>query len=574
MPIQPLAQNRLMRCAIYTRKSTDRSLDSPVNSLTSQRDVCQAYIKCQDHRHWIELPHRYDDGGYSGGNLERPALQRMIGDIEAGRIDVVLVYKIDRLSRSFADFIRLMDVLERYGVGFVSVTQTFDTSDSMGRLVLNILLTFAQFEREIMSDRVRDKKAAMKRNGLFTGGMPPIGYRLGGGGRLVVDNEWSDIVREIFRRFPEISARQLAKDFQTRGITTRRYRTKAGNLCGGQRIWAGTIIKIIQNPLYAGFFFHRGEAIDAKVEPLISKDEWDRAQQVLATRCSPVRDPTKNFLLGILHDEFGRKMKIMARGPGRSAAYRYYRTEQAGWARGSGTRNVLVEADKVEQLAISALKAFLNDRIKLKESIFSLGLYSDEIAGFIKRGQLAANRIGRMDKVHLRELFLALIRRAEVSKSGLRLLMCTHELCRFLGWDGKGIFSRSALGPARDADRFRLIYAPAALICGHPYFILPIKPHPKGEGFPKPGLVGLIRDAADMRAFMLANPSKSISAMAREKGMGPSFFARMLRLNYLAPDIQTAILDGFQPATLTRHQILFGPMPLDWEQQRHLLGFN
>ncbi|MGH6706925.1 MAG: recombinase family protein [Sphingomicrobium sp.] len=574
MPIEPPANDRLVRCAVYTRKSTDRSLDAPVNSLTSQRDVCQAYIKVQDHRHWVELPHRYDDGGYSGGTLERPALQRMIGDIEAGRIDVVIIYKIDRLSRSLADFIRLMDIFERYGVGFVSVTQAFDTSDSMGRLVLNILLTFAQFEREIMSDRVRDKKAAMRRNGLFTGGVPPIGYRLGRGGRLVVDREWSDIVKEIFRRFPGMSARQIAKDFERRGIVTRRYRTKAGRLCGGRKLWPGAIIRVIQNPLYAGFFIHRGEMIEAKVEPLIAKAEWDRVQEIHSTRCSPVRDTTRNFLLGILHDELGRKMKLMARGPGRSASDRYYRTEQAGWARGTGTRNVLVEADRVEQLAISTVRAFLNDRIKLKESIFSLGLYSDEIARFTKGGQLAASRIGRMDNVHLRELFLALVPRAEVSKSGLRLFLSCHELCRFLAWDGKSIFSRSPLKPVYGADRFRLVYAPAALICGHPYFILPMKPHPEGIGSPDPSLVRLIMEAADLHAFMLANPSKSVSELAREKRMGPSFLARMLRLNYLAPDIQTAIIDGFQPATLTRHRILFGPMPLDWEQQRQLMGFN
>src|SRR5688572_23385845 len=164
------------RCAIYTRKSTDAGLNLEVNSLVTQREVCQAYIRSQAHRNWLELPHLYDDGGYSGGNLERPAMKRLLSDIESGRIDIVVIYKIDRLSRSLTDFVRLMEVLQRYDVSFVSVTQTFDTSDSMGRLVLNILLTFSQFERELASERVRDKKAALKRRGLFTGGTPPFGF--------------------------------------------------------------------------------------------------------------------------------------------------------------------------------------------------------------------------------------------------------------------------------------------------------------------------------------------------------------------------------------------------------------
>lgn len=178
---------RLTRCAIYTRKSTEHRLDLAVNSLETQRDVCQAYIKCQAHRNWVEVAHHYDDGGYSGGTLVRPALGRLLRDIEPGRVDLVVIYKIDRLTRSLLDFVRLVDVMDKYGVSFVSVTQAFDTSDSMGRLVLNVLLTFAQFERELMSDRVRDKKAAMRKKGLFAGGMPPFGYLVETGGKLVVE---------------------------------------------------------------------------------------------------------------------------------------------------------------------------------------------------------------------------------------------------------------------------------------------------------------------------------------------------------------------------------------------------
>jgi site-specific DNA recombinase len=200
---QPDIGRRVTRCAIYTRKSTEYRLDLPVNSLETQRDVCRSYIRCQAHRNWVESPTMYDDGGYSGGTLVRPALARLITDIEHGRVDMIVIYKIDRLTRSLLDFVRLIEVLDKYGVGFVSVTQAFDTSDSMGRLVLNILLTFAQFERELMSDRVRDKKAAMRKNGLFAGGLPPFGYIVERGGRLVVDEDRALIVKELFERYPK-----------------------------------------------------------------------------------------------------------------------------------------------------------------------------------------------------------------------------------------------------------------------------------------------------------------------------------------------------------------------------------
>ena len=574
MAINAPVEERVVRCAIYTRKSTDKALDAPVSSLTAQREVCQAYIKCQAHRNWVELPYRYDDGGFSGGNLERPALQRMIADIEAGRIDVVVIYKIDRLSRSLVDFVRLMDVLDRYGASFVSVTQTFDTSDSMGRLVLNILLTFAQFEREIMGDRVRDKKAAMKRKGLFTGGTPPTGFLRGAGGKLKVDPQWAGIIKEIYRRIPDTTLEAMAREFQSRGLTTRSYRTRKGTIRGGHKIFGSNLRTIIRNPIYAGYFLHHGELIEAQVDPLVSKEEWDRAQEIMLNRVSAPRDPIRNFLLGILHDEYGRRMKIFARGPGHSRNYRYYRTEHAGWARGTMLKNVLVEADRVEQLAVSALQAFLLDRIRLKQAVLSLGLYSDEIGRLLKRGQLSARRLGLMDNIQLRELFLAMVPRAEVTRTELRLLVSCHELSRFLGWDGNGIFRKSILKPMHGADRFRLVYAPAALICGHPYFILPIKARPEGAGRPDPNLVSLLKQAADLKQYMLDQRSKSISQLAAEKRLGPSFFARLVRLNYLAPDIQAAIYDGTQPATLTRHRVLFGSMPLDWEQQRQLMGFN
>jgi DNA invertase Pin-like site-specific DNA recombinase len=566
------ATNDQKRCAIYTRKSTTAGLSQEWNTLHNQREICSAYIKCQAHKNWVELPQLYDDGGFSGGSLERPALKRLIDDIAAGRIDMVVVYKIDRLSRSLGDFIRLIDTLGKYGASFVSVTQTFDTSDSMGRLVLNILLTFAQFERELASDRTRDKKAALMRRGLYIGGTPPFGYLLAKGGKLDLDPERATLVREMFDRFPNVPAQRLSREFKERGLTTRRFVSNAGIERGGHPIYTNHILKILSNPIYVGHIVHRGDWIKAEIEPLTTREQWDLVQKVKQERFPHNRDPVRNFLLDILHDEQGRRMRIQ-RGTGRSSADRYYRSEYTSWSRDGVTRRVMVCADRTEALTVSALEAFLVDRIQLKAAILSLGLYSDEIRRMLRMGHTAAKRLRRMDRPQLRALLLALTPRLEVNTSGAELYVSCYELSRFLAWDGAGVFQKAELKPARVADPFHVVKASAFLICGHPQFALPIDACKDQLASPKPWLVELLAEAAALRQFMLANRTKSIAELAREKRIGPSTFARMLRVNYLAPDTQAAIIDGTQPESLTQYKILKGPMPLDWEQQRRLLGF-
>jgi site-specific DNA recombinase len=409
------------RCAIYTRKSTDRGLDLPVNSLESQREVCRAYIKSQAHRNWYETASAYDDGGYSGGTLERPALKELLHDIEAGRVDVIVVYKIDRLTRSLLDFVRLVDVLEQHGASFISVTQAFDTSDSMGRLILNVLLTFAQFERELMSDRVRDKKASMRRKGFFTGGLPPFGYLIAAGGKLVLDPERADLTRELFDRFPQTSSRrELVDDLRKRGCVTRRWTSKNGRLHGGQPITTAVLDQILRNPIYTGHIVHRGEWIRAEVAPIVSRDQWD-AVQAERLRRTPKRNPDRDFLIGILYDEHGRRMRILVAGPGRTNPGRYYRSEYSGWSRGSDVKRILLNADRVERLARSALTALLFDRKHLIEAVLSLGCYSTETGKLLKKGRQAARRIVEMDGSALRRLMLALVPRAEVNASELKL---------------------------------------------------------------------------------------------------------------------------------------------------------
>jgi DNA invertase Pin-like site-specific DNA recombinase len=237
----------LTRCAIYTRKSSTVRLDQPLNSLETQREVCSAYIKSQSHRAWTEVPEKYDDGGYSGGTLRRPALKRLINDVEDGLIDIIVIYKIDRLSRSLLDFIRLMDLLKKHDASFVSVTQTFDTSDSMGRLILNILLTFAQFERELASERIRDRLADRRRRGYFCGGAPPLGYVIRPSGRIVPDPMRADAVRDLFLDLPTMSVTSLTQRLADQGFTLPLRFSKAGNQIGGHACDISRILKLLRN---------------------------------------------------------------------------------------------------------------------------------------------------------------------------------------------------------------------------------------------------------------------------------------------------------------------------------------
>ncbi len=274
-----------IRCAIYTRKSTEEGLEQEFNSLDAQRESAEAYIASQRADGWMVLPDRYDDGGYSGGSMDRPALERLLRDIEAGKIDCVVVYKVDRLSRSLMDFARIMETFERHGVSFVSVTQHFNTTHSMGRLTLNILLSFAQFEREIIGERIRDKLAAQARKGKWTGGAPVLGYdvdRSGPSPRLVVNATEAARVREIFRMYlQEASLLPVVKELGRRGWESKKTITSTGRVRGNRPFDKATLYALLTNPTYTGKRRFKGELFLAEHEAIIDQDLFDRVQQQL-----------------------------------------------------------------------------------------------------------------------------------------------------------------------------------------------------------------------------------------------------------------------------------------------------
>jgi len=315
------------RCAIYTRKSTDEGLDQEYNSLEAQRDSALAFISSQRHEGWVAIEDGYDDGGFSGGNTNRPALKRLLADVEDGRIDVVVVYKIDRLSRSLSDFAKIVDLFDEHGVTFVSVTQQFNTTTSMGRLTLNILLSFAQFEREVTGERISDKISASKAKGMWMGGTPPLGYDVRDR-KLVVNEQEATLVRDIFARYAETgSAAQLVRELQIEGHTTKVWVAQNGRRHEGKIIDQQCIFTMLRNRLYLGEITHKGQSFPGQHEPIVSTELWAAVHAFVDGRKQGPRTRYKKepaLLTGLLYAPDGQRMLPTYTQKKNGKRYRYY----------------------------------------------------------------------------------------------------------------------------------------------------------------------------------------------------------------------------------------------------------
>src|SRR5256714_9664176 len=317
---------KAVRCAIYTRVSTDQGLDQDFNSLDAQYDASQAYIRSQAHAGWALLRGKYDDGGFSGGNTERPALQRLLQDIRTGKVDVIVVYKVDRLTRSLADFAKLVELFDQHNVSFVSVTQQFNTTTSMGRLTLNVLLSFAQFEREVTSERIRDKIAASKRKGLWVGGIAPLGYE-SKDRKIVVVEEEAERVRTIFRRYLELgSLNLLMVDLRERGIVTKVRSLKTGQTVGGIPFTRGPLAHLLRNRFYIGEVAFKGEVLPGEQPAILDRDLFDAVQAKLNDQRNThtvTRGKSDALLIGRIYDDRGNRMTPSHARKG-GTKYRYY----------------------------------------------------------------------------------------------------------------------------------------------------------------------------------------------------------------------------------------------------------
>jgi len=365
-----------VRCAIYTRKSTEEGLKQEFNSLDAQREACAAYILSQKHEGWSANPEIYDDGGYSGGNMQRPGLVQLMADVAAGKVNVIVVYKVDRLTRSLADFARIVDVLDAAGASFVSVTQSFNTTTSMGRLTLNVLLSFAQFEREVTSERIRDKIAASKRKGMWMGGPVPLGYDVVD--RKLVANEGEAAqVRHIMNRYLEVgSVRPMVDELAVAGFRTKLRPLRDGTSIGGVPFSRGGLFHLLSNCVYVGDVRHNGATYNGAHDAIVDRELWDRVQAALAdkaparTRRANIRHPS--ILAGLVHDGHGRKM-TPSHAVKQAKRYRYYMTRD----RQPGTPAVWrVPAHDLEQLIIARLCRHLVEEQEI-DGLSSLGAHDD-----------------------------------------------------------------------------------------------------------------------------------------------------------------------------------------------------
>src|SRR5258705_4540279 len=357
---------KAFRCAIYTRKSSEEGLEQDFNSLHAQRESCDAYIKSQRHEGWVPLPALYDDGGYSGGSTERPALKRLLADIQSHLIDVVVVYKLGRLTRWLADFAKIVEILDARGASFVSVTQQFNTTTSMGRLTLNVLLSFAQFEREVIGERIRDKIAASKQKGMWMGGVPPLGYQAQDRKLIIVDSE-AEIVRFMFRRYAELGSVRLLKDeLEARSIQSKLRTSASGRISGGKPFARGALYLMLQNRIYRGEIVHNQQSYPGEHEPIIDQPLWDAVQAQLASNAAQRNEGGKtlqpSLLAGMLFDGDGNRM-TPSHAVKKGTRYRYYvsrslitkdRTEDSAGLR--------VPAAEIEQFVSSRVRQWLLDR--------------------------------------------------------------------------------------------------------------------------------------------------------------------------------------------------------------------
>jgi site-specific DNA recombinase len=355
---------RSIRCAIYTRVSTEHGLDQEFNSLDAQYEAASAYIKSQAHAGWTLIRSRYDDGGYSGGSTDRPDLQKLLDDIRARKIDVIVVYKVDRLTRSLADFAKLVELFDSHGVSFVSVTQQFNTTTSMGRLTLNVLLSFAQFEREVTSERIRDKIAASKRKGLWVGGNLPLGYEMKDSKVAIVEEE-AELVRSIFRRYLELgSVNELLRDLRERDIRTKCRQLSTGTTRGGIPFGRGTLYYVLSNHFYIGEVKYKNEILPGEQQPIMDRALFEAVRQKSLAQWSHrtvVRNKSDHLLTGLLFDDAGHRM-IPTHATKAGIRYRYYASTPVlhGEAKTASAGSISrVPAADVEDIIIDALETHL-----------------------------------------------------------------------------------------------------------------------------------------------------------------------------------------------------------------------
>ena len=557
---------KLLRCAVYTRKSTEDGLEQEFNSLDAQYEACSAYALSQRHEGWVLVKERYDDGGFSGGNMERPGLKRLLADIEAGRIDIVLLYKIDRLTRSLTDFARIVDVMDARGASFVSITQSFNTTTSMGRLTLNMLLSFAQFEREVTGERIRDKIAASKKKGMWMGGPVPLGYEVVDR-KLVVQEDEAEQVRHIMRRYLALgTVPLLVEELEREGYRTKVQRRTSGPHRGGSIYRRGTLYHLLSNRIYRGMIAHKGKAYAGEHSAVIDEALWNEVQAKLQDNaCGSSRrkrQQNPSLLIGKVFDGEGRAMTPSHAQRGKKR-YRYYVTRHEEV---DSTPAWRVNAYDLEQLICEHVAARLDD----KRFVAGLGDPGKSDAAAMQRSLELANEVARSitqaKQAERANTLAQIIDRVDLETDHIAVKL-----------DRSGIAQAFGIQHLVLSDDSLTITIPAIRVRrGHQQrLIIPGKDDPSRQPARRDEkLIALVAEAFAARRLVEDRTGMSLAAIAAGQGKCRTRMGRMLRLSCLAPDIVTTIVEGRQPAALTVQSLSQIDLPLDWQAQRNALGLG
>ncbi|ESY95939.1 resolvase [Mesorhizobium sp. LNHC229A00] len=554
-----------MRCAVYTRKSSEEGLDQEFNSLDAQREACVAFIASQVGLGWKLVPDRYDDGGISGGTMDRPALQRLLQDIRDKKVDVVVVYKIDRLTRSLMDFSKIVEIFDASSVSFVSVTQQFNTTTSMGRLTLNVLLSFAQFEREVTAERIRDKIAASKKKGMWMGGVVPLGYRVEHR-KLVIHDAEAKIVRHLFDRYLTLkSVRDLADEAARDGLVTRTRERQDGTVAVTMPFGRGNLYHLLSNPVYIGKIKHKDQVHDGEHEPIIAGPVFEEAQALLASQ-APRRRSTSNvtqqhLLTGLLFDESGEKLRSMHANK-RGVRYRYYVSKQFVDQRRGTSDGWRLPAYAVESVVEQQLNRILSDHSQIADLIQRWGGPGEIQYAMRRAAEVRAawsSETADAKRSLLQELVRITLGQKELTIDIDCRAFSEHLLDKVLpsGSDAETVSITCPFDIKRRGVEMRIVLGDAS----------------SNNPEPDAALIDVVHRSHRYLHQLTDGSCRSLTEIASVNATTVSEVSRLLPLAFLSPKIVSKIIAGQQPIELTAHGLSrLSGLPLAWTDQAALLG--
>lgn len=556
---------KLIRCAVYTRKLSEDGLEQEYNSLDAQYDACAAYAQSQRHEGWTLVKDRYDDGGFSGGTMDRPALKRLLADVEAGKIDIILLYKIDRLTRSLSDFAKIVDILDKRQASFVSITQSFNTTTSMGRLTLNMLLSFAQFEREVTGERIRDKIAASKRKGIWMGGPVPLGYDVLDRKLVVKENE-AQLVRHIMRRYLALrSVRQLVEELDRNGHRTKVQKLKTGATRGGCSFRVGNLYHLLSNRVYRGLIVHKGDAFPGEHAAIVPEELWNEVQAKLAERSqggsSRVTRARTGILAGLVYGSARRALVLTHTKKGKRQ-FHYYanRYESLGDAPVGRVRAQDLEGIVIDQL-VTMLKSAVETESLLKPGTYNAG----QLRELIEATSQLASQLNSSNDIAKQQLIHTMVDRIDVYNDRITISIDNRALLEKLD----PLQSLQPESPNLVIERVAL-----RLRRGNAMkLVVPPSNTNDASVLRDEKLIALVAEGMATMALIRANPNKSIPTLAAEQKRCRIRTAKVAKLGCLAPDIVTAIIEGGQPLKLTPRILLAADLPANWNEQKRVLGF-